>query len=131
MRLDVADLGDRSREVPVGELRCQLRLQHDDRERVAEQVVQVAADALALGDARHLFDRLLRHAQLVVLAPHLGEVDVRIATIAPTTTTGAQPATGQPSAQQSSAMTASISSSHGADAFADAVGEAGRTPRRR
>ena len=41
-----------------------------------EQIVQVAADPLALGDPRHLLDRLLRHAQLGVLAPELGEVDV-------------------------------------------------------
>jgi hypothetical protein len=46
---------------------------------VAKQVVEVAADALALGDACHLDDRLLRHAQLVALAAQLGEVDVRAA----------------------------------------------------
>ena len=38
--------------------------------------MQVAADALALGDARHLHDRRLGHAQTPILPAHLGELDV-------------------------------------------------------
>ena len=52
--LDVADLAQRPAGVAVAELGRELRLQHDDRERVAEQVVEIARDALALGDRREV-----------------------------------------------------------------------------
>ena len=74
--LDVANLRDGARRVAVRELGGQLRLQHDHRQRVAEQVVQVTADPLALGDAGHFLDGLLSHAQVGILAMHRGKVDV-------------------------------------------------------
>ena len=61
--LDVADLGAARAGSRSASLAGQLRLQHDDRQRVPEQIVQVAADALALGDPRHLLDGRLGHAQ--------------------------------------------------------------------
>ena len=53
----------------------QFRLQRDGRQRVAEQVVQVARDALALGDRRQMLDLVLRHAELGVRPRAFGLVD--------------------------------------------------------
>ena len=60
--LDVSDLGHRARQVALGQPRRQFRLQDDDRQRVAEQVVQVAPDALAFGDLRQRRPRPARAA---------------------------------------------------------------------
>ncbi|RIH76340.1 hypothetical protein Mterra_03888 [Calidithermus terrae] len=50
--LDLAHLAGGSSRVALGELGGELGLEGDDREGVAQQVVQVAGDALALGDGR-------------------------------------------------------------------------------
>jgi hypothetical protein len=68
-RLDLADLPLGARRVARHQLGGQLRLQHHDRERVAEQVVHVARDALALGDLGHVLDLVVREPQLRVLPP--------------------------------------------------------------
>ena len=75
--LDVADLADGAVEIAIGDLGGELRLQDDDRQRVAEQVVEVARDPLALGDGRQVLGRFVRLDERAILAPHLAEVDVR------------------------------------------------------
>jgi hypothetical protein len=64
--LDVANLGRRPRGIPFREAARQLRLEHDQREGVAEHVVQVAGDPLAFRDRGQVLDLLLRQAQLAV-----------------------------------------------------------------
>ena len=77
--LDIADLANRPAEIAVRDLGRQLRLQDDDRERVAEQVVQIARDPLALGDRGHVLGHLVRLDERAILPPHLAEVNVRAA----------------------------------------------------
>ena len=55
-----------ARRIARHQLLRQLALEHDDRQRVAEQVVQVARDALALGELGQPLDFFLRHPQLRV-----------------------------------------------------------------
>ena len=77
--LDVANLADGSAEIAVGDLGGQLRLQDDDRERVAKKIVQVAGDSLALGGRRHLLGLFMGLDERAILPPHFTEVDVRAA----------------------------------------------------
>ena len=62
--LDVANLFHRARRIALGELRRQLRLEHDQRQRVPEHVVQIARDALALGDGGEMLDLCVRRVEL-------------------------------------------------------------------
>ena len=62
--------------IALGELRRQLGLEHDDRQRVAEQIVHVARDPLALGDLGELFRLVVRFDQRPILAAHFTKMDV-------------------------------------------------------
>ena len=109
--LDVADLLGRARRVAIGEPRRQLRLEHDDRQRVPEQIVQVAADALALGDPRHLHDRGLGHAQTPSFRRITANWMLVAPTAAPITSAGSQPQPGVPSHSACAVIETSISAS--------------------
>jgi hypothetical protein len=75
--LDIGHLRLRPRRIALRQLRRQLRLQHNDRERVPQNVVQVACDPLALGDLRQVLDLLLRADQFFLRPPPLREIDVQ------------------------------------------------------
>ena len=49
--------------IAVHQLARQLGLQRDERQRVSQQIVQVARDALALRDLGEMLDLVVRHAQ--------------------------------------------------------------------
>lgn len=62
--LDVADLLLGALGIRGEQFGSQFRFEDDDREGVAQQVVQIARDTLALGDAGEVLDFLLRAQKL-------------------------------------------------------------------
>ncbi len=66
-------------EFALEEAAGELAFEDDDREGVAEDVVEVAGDSFALGDGGEGFDLLLLHAEFAVGLQLLGEEDVAAA----------------------------------------------------
>src|SRR5579863_9603292 len=64
--LDLADLTARTLDVAADELAGELGFEHDDRESVSEDIVQIARDALTLRDFRQMLDLILGETEALV-----------------------------------------------------------------